>query len=724
MDPTDFIGPPMTHIIMFTGKDGGGTDGTSVLSREVKQLLDGVKGVDTGLSAEIEKVKEALDGSGNLIAKLAGGLQQFIGYNGQSGWIIKHKSNGVGASNDPLERLQDAVLGFLIEVIKRLKDSLKWDSNTGIKNYEGVIDAFENALIREKGRSFGSVLKSDLGVNVNPNPTEVVNKLKQVKRLNKNSVTDLASAFNTYVGSVLEEVKKTASNGSSEVGELKAKLGTLLEHLKSQDAQKPFNFGKDQVDTQQPLKEKLDAVVQANNELSDKLISLAGNKTAHALVLAVYSGTDELLWQLQKGYKSYYQGTPVDTGTWNSNNTEAKICAQIFLGCIPLIYHCLTQLYWLCHETSRGWDKYPFSGGGLRNLMVALGYSDALLGGSTGSTVMTNVASKLSELSTAGKATSKPYPEFLTELTTSFNNAFTSSSNLTDHTIPALYHVAKEFWETKTPSSIREMLYWFSGLQFSPQYDSLHSHISGVFRSLLGMPGTNDDANLSLPVADSSKSSTTPDTLSPTDLKGYLTMTCLYSPMVLGRLQGHGVSTESKEPYLHYLFGNGMSFAYPSGAALLSKLSEYAYALQFQLSFLTQKCSTNFDEGCGWRHCKFGKDLNATGNPVQSHICPGYNCKKNQCQHDGNGQSSVCTHNKGGIGAECGTDGQASPLQAFLTDKLQGFRRGQPGTSDHLDNHPAGSMSHVPMGFTAEYLRETPGLRLPCILPSAILLFR
>ncbi|GIX64735.1 extracellular matrix-binding ebh, putative [Babesia caballi] len=153
-----------------------------------------------------------------------------------------------------------------------------------------------------------------------------------------------------------------------------------------------------------------------------------------------------------------------------------------------------------------------------------------------------------------------------------------------------------------------------------------------------------------------------------------------------------------------------MSFAYPSGAVLLSKLAEYAYALQFQLSFLTQKCFTNFDDGCGWRHCRFGKDLIATGNPVPSHICPGYNCKNNKCQHDGKSQSSVCTHNKGGVGSECGqSGGKASPLQAFLTDNLQGFRRGQPGTSNHLASCSSNLMCHVPMGFKAEYLRETPG---------------
>ncbi|GIX65238.1 variant erythrocyte surface antigen-1 family protein [Babesia caballi] len=701
-------------ILRVTGKDGGGGNGTTELTNEVKKLLDSVKETDAVFSKELAQVRQALDGSSgtNLITKLAEGLQQFIGYGDGNKAIIKHSDNGIGASNDPLERLQDAVLGFLIEVIKRLHGKTMLTATSG-GSVQGIIEALQKALMKDPTKTFESVVKTDLHLNGANGAKDVVEKLKKVSDFKKNSVNALAPAFKTYVDDVLTQVKNTANNGSSEVGELKDNLGTLLTNLQSQNDKTPFNFGDKFVDDQKPLKTQLDAVVNANSELSGKLGGLNGSQTAQALCTAVYRGTDEFLWQLQKGYKSYYHGTTVDTSKWDSDNIgEAKTCAQIFLGCIPLIYHCLTQFYWLCNETSRGWDKYPFSGGGLRNLMVALGYGDAFLGGSTGKTVMEAVALKFNELSTAGNATSKPYPEFLTELTTSFNNAFTSSSNLTNHTIPALYHVATLYFRhqhgrntEKTrppPSSIRDMLYWLSGLQFSPQYDSLQTQISSVFRNLIGKPGTNDDAQLSLPVADSSKSSITPDTLSPTDLKGYLTMTCLYSPMVLGRLQRPGASTGINEPYLHYLFGNGMSFAYPSGAALMSKLSEYAYALQFQLSFLTQKCSTNFDDGCVWRHCRFGKDIEPKRNSltnVSSHLCHA------GCTHGSAGSSSQCSHND----TKCGSQGKASPLQAFLTDKLHGFRRGHPSDpSSHLASCSR-SLCHVPMGFKAEYLRETPG---------------
>ncbi|GIX62314.1 uncharacterized protein BcabD6B2_17490 [Babesia caballi] len=224
-------------------------------------------------------------------------------------------------------------------------------------------------------------------------------------------------------------------------------------------------------------------------------------------------------------------------------------------------------------------------------------------------------------------------------------------------------------------------------LQFSSAYEEINVHIGTVLSTALN-------------VADSG-STQSGNKLSADQIQEYLRASCAFSSSVLGMVQGPGASNGIDEPYLHHLFGNGMSFAYPSGAALLSKISEYAYALQFQLSFLTQKCSTNFDDGCGWRHCRFGstveptKDSNVT---VSSHICHA------GCTHS-SGSSGPCQQHNGN---KCGTS-SPSPLQAFLTDNLQGFRRGHPGTSDYLSSCSPNSMCHVPMGFKADYLRETPG---------------
>ncbi|GIX64969.1 variant erythrocyte surface antigen-1 family protein [Babesia caballi] len=709
-------------ILRVTGKDGGGGDngGTAALTNNVKELLKEVKGSGTGLGADIENVKKAFD-NGKLITELADGLQQFIGYeSSHCNTTGKITGAGIAPSNMATHRLCDATIAFTIGVLEGCKGRLNLRKHSAQHaKIDGVIKSLHDKYGQgpEKLQDVGTQMKTSLAKN-------------NFKQTGLDSfVDDIGTAFQTLSTGI--------NNMQSQPKQVAEKVGEYLKGIFEGSGGNSWGGKAEQAAMQlQALAGKFhsnNTYDTSDNTFSQNIRNVENNLTTTQAIPAVkpilVASKEEFVWHLEKAYVSYYQGTPVDTRQWDSNKAaEAKRCAQIFLGCIPLIYHCLTQFYWLCLDKTRRWDTYPFSGGGLRNLMVALGYGDAFLGGSTGKAVMTSVATKFNELSSAAASISKPYPEFLNTLTTSFDNAFTSSSTLTGQTIPALYHIARLYFrhqqgrnpgKTRPPSSIREMLYWLSGLQFSPQYDSLQSHISGVFRNMLGKPTNTGDTQLSLDVADSA-SYQNDNKLSAFDLKGYLTMTCLYSPMVLGRLQGHGVSEESKEPYLHHLFGNGMSFGYPSGAALLSKLSEYAYALQFQLS-LTQKSFTNFDEGCGWRHCKFGKGINSgSANSPPSHICNGYTCNGvANCKHNGESNntggssgpdSTTCTHNQRGYGSNCGTGSKASPLQAFLTDKLKGFSRGHPSDpSSHLASCSSNSMCHVPMGFKAEYLRETPG---------------
>ncbi|GIX63659.1 extracellular matrix-binding ebh [Babesia caballi] len=695
-------------ILRVTGKDSGGGQGEvaiSKLSEQVRKLLEEVEKSASGTGAEITKVKKALDG-GKLIINLADGLRQFIGYNGSGNGAPEITGAGIAPSNMATHRLCDAAIAFTIGVLEGCKKKVRGSHDTkldgvitklhakygtgteglkhvaeSVKNYltTGISNwGLVNSLLQEMGKAFDKHLKNSLG-----------------------DINTVAKAVGDYLKGVFEG----SGHGKTWGGKADTAASDLQALVKNFNVSNTYNTN--------------DGSFTQNVKNVETALNVGNNNIVKPLLEA---GKKEFLWQLQKGYKSYYQGAQVNTSGWNGDKAdEAKTCAQIFLGCIPLIYHCLTPLYWLCLDTKKRWDKYPFSGGGLRNLMVALGYGDAFLGGSTGKTVMTNVATKLKELSSANNATSKPYPEFLTDLTTSFESAIKPSTSLTDQTIPALYHIARLYFrhqhgrhadKTRPPSSIREMLYWLSGLQFSPQYDSLQSHISSVFRNLLGQPPTTPDTQLSLPVADSGATEDSHNTLSAVDLKGYLTMTCLYSPMVLGMIQGPGASQSTSDPWLYTLFCNSaFQFKYPAGAILFNTLSNYTYALQFQLHFLYQQCSNTYTVGCGWRHCRFGKDINKGSNTeVPSHICPGYTCTEiSKCKHDGtssNQSTAECKHNEGAAGKNCGQSaGKASPLQAFLTDKLRGFSRGHPSDpSSHLA-FCAGYLCHVPMGFKADDLR-------------------
>ncbi|GIX61143.1 extracellular matrix-binding ebh [Babesia caballi] len=209
-----------------------------------------------------------------------------------------------------------------------------------------------------------------------------------------------------------------------------------------------------------------------------------------------------------------------------------------------------------------------------------------------------------------------------------------------------------------------------------------------------------------LKVADSSDGK--PDNkLSADQLKEYLRASCAFSSSVLGVIQGPGASQDPSDPRLFELFCNSaFQFRYPTGASLFSKVSSYAYALQFQLGFLYSMCG-NIGVKCGWNNCTYGKEMNpkASDNSLQSHICQGFKCSEpSSCKHTKG--SSQCNHNKYGESEGCGKGSKPSPLQAFITGAIPSFSLSTSSTPNHMSDHPQGALCHVPMGFQANHLRS------------------
>ncbi|GIX62674.1 variant erythrocyte surface antigen-1 family protein [Babesia caballi] len=458
--------------------------------------------------------------------------------------------------------------------------------------------------------------------------------------------------------------------------------------------------------------------------------------------------------------KSYASSYP-SAAKWesvNSQDDKEKLCAKIFLGCIPLCYYALTYLYWRCSldYLNGGWKtlQLTFKGVGdpaLKNYMVGMGYKASELNGAIGQHVQELMNKKFTDFkegitkaaSTATErakkenevkkkiypGTSSPssppaeptYPEFLNKLcddaSSKINTQITNSAQ--GHALSALYCVSYLYFKGKQsalsnapelkprpPSTIREMLYFLAALPFSHSYDEFDKYITQLFTKLVNNDSVSTDAELMIPVADSSSPNTN-NTLSAADLKDYLTTTCLHCPTILGRFQGNSADS-GDEPWLHSLFSNKQfSLAYPAGAPLFNVIANYAYALQFQLSFLYQQCSLGSTQGCCWRQCKYGQNimpnLKSKNFPVPSHICstPCQDTNKSECQHN----SKTCKH-----GDQCGNNTNNSPLQGFLTDNLSGFSLSKvpdTGSLNHLENHPPGSMCHIPMGFQSTDLRSS-----------------
>ncbi|GIX62320.1 uncharacterized protein BcabD6B2_17550 [Babesia caballi] len=317
------------------------------------------------------------------------------------------------------------------------------------------------------------------------------------------------------------------------------------------------------------------------------------------------------------------------------------------------------------------------------------------------------------KLDPSGKSPSNPkptYPEFLKALN---DNAETylSSPNTQGNTLAALYYCALCYFKCQqikssqnastSPSSIREMLYFLAALQFSPQYEALDSYVTSHFSTLTGKESSTDDSELKLQVADSGTKDTG-NTISAADLKSYLASTFHLAPAFIGLIQE---PSTSGEPWLHELFCNSQfNLSYSSGQAILNTLSNCTYALQFQLGFLFSTCANNGMK-CGWQECTYGRGVNGFGSSLQPHICPGFNCQTRGCNH----KSKPCNHNNYDQDDSCGRGSSPSPLQAFLTDGIQGMCRQHPGSSYHLASCSANSMCHVPMGLQATHLRQNAG---------------
>ncbi|GIX64865.1 variant erythrocyte surface antigen-1 family protein [Babesia caballi] len=429
------------------------------------------------------------------------------------------------------------------------------------------------------------------------------------------------------------------------------------------------------------------------------------------------------------GYKLTYHRTEA---TWSSSfqSGDPTKAAQIFLGCLPLYYYWLTYLYWKCKQlhSQGGWENMNINGSGsgqnLKAFMVGHGYVADHLSTQTGKSI-TLLLENVDKFTSVTTTTQLSHPDLMSELKKKLDETLKSSGGNSgtiaqSHSLSALFYVCRCYFtgkqimnsnlpdlEPRPPTSIRQMLYWLGGLQFSPHYSYLKKQIE-----------SHIPANGGLPVADSgisaAKGSTsTGDTLTQSQMKGFLYSSCLSAPGVLGAIQGNSADTDG-EPWLYSLFCNSeFKLNYPSsGTAILYALSQYSYALQFQLGFLFSMCATNVNK-CGWQECTYGKDINnnADGSPLQSHICQGLKCNgDSSCKHDGT--KNGCKHNFNPTNNKtdyCGKVSNGSPLQAFLTDNLKGFSLSQPSDpSSHLSTC-SGHRCHVPMGFQSNHLRQNAG---------------
>ncbi|GIX65327.1 variant erythrocyte surface antigen-1 family protein [Babesia caballi] len=358
-----------------------------------------------------------------------------------------------------------------------------------------------------------------------------------------------------------------------------------------------------------------------------------------------------------------------NTIQWNSETPEVKSCANIFLGCLPLYYQALTYIYWGCHENGGGWGNLTLANGAMRSYFDSQGLLPLYVDKSKrGAHIAETALGGFSEFGTAAASSLSSANSTYASFNEKLQKKVGENVGDLPKTCPlsALFHGASCYFRYQqiknaksavgAPKTIREMLYFLAALQFSSAYDEVEGHIGTLL--------TNQ-----LDVADSPETKDN-NTLSAADLKEYLRASSSLSSAVLGTLQG-GNGTGNSDPWLHELFCNSaFQFKYPSGPILFSNVSSYAYALQFQLLFLYSMCANNVNK-CGWQHCTYGKEINASGISVlQSHICQGLKCNGDtRCNHTKG--SSQCNHNKYTDGQSCGKGSNGPPSRRLLLERFR-----------------------------------------------------
>ncbi|CDR96960.1 hypothetical protein BBBOND_0308630 [Babesia bigemina] len=161
------------------------------------------------------------------------------------------------------------------------------------------------------------------------------------------------------------------------------------------------------------------------------------------------------------------------------------------------------------------------------------------------------------------------------------------------------------------PKTVREMLYWFVGLNTQGYVGLITDYIYSILK----------DANKNVSkISDVIEVTGDPTNLDASHVADKLTEACLYGASVLYRLKYR----DDYKAYNNLKFESEYSkFRYASDpAGLLCQLRDYVYACHHQLAFLKAQCKRDKLSG-GWKHYHYGSDIK-TSSPLQAFLTDGW----------------------------------------------------------------------------------------------------
>ncbi|GIX64383.1 variant erythrocyte surface antigen-1 family protein [Babesia caballi] len=198
-------------------------------------------------------------------------------------------------------------------------------------------------------------------------------------------------------------------------------------------------------------------------------------------------------------WSSYREAYAEWDDSWTtSSHPEAQKCAKIFLVTLPLIFHCIVFLHYICKMSYGGWATLQFNGSGnqapesyvkkyeLKEFMKAMGYKENILSHHTGKTVMeSKVGAKLTELREYYVVES--YSEAIKQIEESAKSSVSrnigSDTDLSAYSFTVLQTIARGYFENgkvKTPGisgDITQIEMAFASLVHSRTYHTLQHKI-------------------------------------------------------------------------------------------------------------------------------------------------------------------------------------------------------------------------------------------------------
>ncbi|KAK1939070.1 variant erythrocyte surface antigen-1 family protein, partial [Babesia divergens] len=333
-------------------------------------------------------------------------------------------------------------------------------------------------------------------------------------------------------------------------------------------------------------------------------------------------------------------------------NCDVRKAAKIFLGMLPCLYYALKYLYDKCEGDWNALNiQFDSKGNGSNDLtkfLHGMGFTDK---DSNTSLQGSSIPGLLTGLFTSPKG---PLEKLYEKSKNYFTSRFTSRSHVSSPS------------DSKTPSTVREILLWLSGLPFIPGFKDLLNHCKGLCKPVSSL---NFD-----------------------DFETSLFNSCFLSPFVLGAIEvSKSDESEGFPPYASEI----SKFSYPEDPfALLETLFLYVRKIYIPLTFFYFQCERPSDQA-GWRECYFGKSCQTTGtfSPSPS----GCKCKGHE--------TYLCTKDHSGCsGSSSGSC--PHPLQRFLID--------DPSDSDSQSQSPS-SPFRLPFSFAQLDFSQTP----PAILDAS-----